>query len=175
MQISRVKRVGALLVGLTLVAAACGSDDDASSSTDAPVTTEAVSETTEAMTETTEAPTTEATRNRGTRGVRATPPMTDGDLAGFSGTTPFGQITPEFIDRLCEIDPELTDLNYATETYDAVMISALAVPRRAPTASRTPKPSTASPVTARSAPPSPTVPRSSRPAPTSTTKVSPVR
>ena len=34
---------------------------------------------------------------------------------------------PEFIARLCEIDPDLEDLNYATETYDAVMISALAV------------------------------------------------
>jgi ABC-type branched-subunit amino acid transport system substrate-binding protein len=55
MQKSRVKRVGALLVGLTLVAAACGSDDDASSSSEAPAGTEAASETTEAMSETTEA------------------------------------------------------------------------------------------------------------------------
>ena len=36
MQKSRVKRVGALLVGLTLVAAACGSDDDDTTTTDAP-------------------------------------------------------------------------------------------------------------------------------------------
>jgi branched-chain amino acid transport system substrate-binding protein len=50
MQKSRVTRVGALLVGLTLVAAACGSDDEGESSS-----TEAVSETTEAMTEDTEA------------------------------------------------------------------------------------------------------------------------
>jgi branched-chain amino acid transport system substrate-binding protein len=55
MQKSRVKRVGALLVGLTLVAAACGSDDDASSSSEAPAGTEATAETTEAMSETTEA------------------------------------------------------------------------------------------------------------------------
>ena len=48
MQKSRVKRVGALLVGLTLVAAACGSDDDASSSTDAPAGTEAAAEATTA-------------------------------------------------------------------------------------------------------------------------------
>ncbi len=45
MQKSRVKRVGALLVGLTLVAAACGSDDDSSSSTDAPAASEAPAET----------------------------------------------------------------------------------------------------------------------------------
>ena len=57
----------------------------------------------------------------------ATSDVVDGDLEGFAGTTPFGKITPEFIGRLCEIDPSLTDLNYATETYDAVMISALAV------------------------------------------------
>ena len=48
MQKSRVKRVGALLVGLTLVAAACGSDDDASSSTEAPAGTEATVEATTA-------------------------------------------------------------------------------------------------------------------------------
>jgi len=43
MQKSRTKRVGALLVGLTLVAAACGSDDDDSATTDAPDSSEAVS------------------------------------------------------------------------------------------------------------------------------------
>jgi neutral amino acid transport system substrate-binding protein len=58
MKRSRAKRATALLVGLTLVAAACGSDDDttddAAVSTD---TTEAETETTEAETETTEAET----------------------------------------------------------------------------------------------------------------------
>jgi phosphate transport system substrate-binding protein len=42
-------------IALTLVAAACGSDDDTSSDTEAPAATEAESETTEAMTEGTEA------------------------------------------------------------------------------------------------------------------------
>jgi len=134
MKATRAKRVGALLVGLSLVAAACGSDDEATTTTDAgsetteaPVATDAP-DTTE-MTEETMAPDTtdameeEAMASCGT----ATSDVTDGDLAGFSGTTPFGEITPEFIDRLCEINPELTDLNYATETYDAIMISALAV------------------------------------------------
>ena len=45
MQKSRVMRVGAVLVGLTLVAAACGSDDSDSSSTEAPADTEAVADT----------------------------------------------------------------------------------------------------------------------------------
>ena len=41
MQKSRAMRVGSLLVGQTLVAAACGSDDDAATTTDAPADTEA--------------------------------------------------------------------------------------------------------------------------------------
>ena len=49
------RRILAGAFALTLVAAACGSDDTGSSSTDAPDTTEAMAETTEAMAETTEA------------------------------------------------------------------------------------------------------------------------
>jgi branched-chain amino acid transport system substrate-binding protein len=70
MKATRVKRVGALLVGLSLVAAACGSDDDDTATTEAaetetteaeveettaPESTEGETETTEAETETTEA------------------------------------------------------------------------------------------------------------------------
>ncbi len=50
----------------------------------------------------------------------------DGALAGFAGTTPAGELTPEFFERLCSVDPNLEDLNYGPETYDAVMIVALA-------------------------------------------------
>ena len=35
-------------------------------------------------------------------------------------------LTEDFIARVCEVDPTLEDLNYASETYDAVVISALA-------------------------------------------------
>ncbi len=49
------RRILAGAFALTLVAAACGSDEDTSSDTAAPAATEAESETTEAMTETTEA------------------------------------------------------------------------------------------------------------------------
>lgn len=52
--------------------------------------------------------------------------VTDGDISGFAGTTPAGELTPEFFDRLCVVDPALEDLNYAPETYDAVIIIALA-------------------------------------------------
>ncbi len=169
MQKSRVKRVGALLVGLTLVAAACGSDDE-HRDTDAPAATEAPPT---PKPPTAPRPRTRAPKARGPRAPRhrrhrgppsgeaecgnAPSDVVDGDLEGFAGTTPFGEITPEFIARLCEIDPDLEDLNYATETYDAVMITALAVVagrrrRHRPRRSR----STASPVMAKSARRSPT-------------------
>ena len=144
MQKSRVRRVGALLVGLALVTAACGDDDDAADepetteaddtgTTEAaePETTEAAEpETTEAMEpETTEAMEPDTTEAPGEESECGSAPsdVTGGELAGFAGTTPFGVITDEFIARLCEVDPSLTDLNYASETYDSVIITALAV------------------------------------------------
>jgi ABC-type branched-subunit amino acid transport system substrate-binding protein len=50
----------------------------------------------------------------------------EGALAGMKGTTPLTELGSDFTDRLLEIDPELQDYNYAGETYDAVVISALA-------------------------------------------------
>jgi rubredoxin len=32
---------------------------------------------------------------------------TGGDLAGFAGTTPYGEITEDFITEICEVDPNL--------------------------------------------------------------------
>ena len=49
-----------------------------------------------------------------------------GALAGMKGTTPLTELGPDFKDRLLEVDPELQDFNYAAETYDAVVITALA-------------------------------------------------
>ncbi|MGY1827877.1 MULTISPECIES: ABC transporter substrate-binding protein [unclassified Blastococcus] len=49
-----------------------------------------------------------------------------GALAGMRGTTPLTELGTEFTDRLLEIDPDLQDFNYAGETYDAIMISAIA-------------------------------------------------
>jgi ABC-type branched-subunit amino acid transport system substrate-binding protein len=116
MQKSRVKRVGALLVGLTLVAAACGSDDDASSSSEAPAATEAASPTTEAMSETTEATseTTEAMAEGET--VQAAPTCTgesDGTLNIATVLPETGNLAflgpPEF----AGVDLAIADINAA--------------------------------------------------------------
>lgn len=113
MQKTRVRRAGALLVGLALFAAACGDDDKDSSDTAAP-TTEGAVETTEA-TETTEAAveTTEAASS-------------GGDLEGFKGTTPLTPLGDEFKERLLAVNPDLVDFNYAAEGYDLTLIIALA-------------------------------------------------
>jgi len=50
----------------------------------------------------------------------------EGSLAGMKGTTPLTDLSTEFTDRLLEIDPELQDYNYAGETYDAIVLTALA-------------------------------------------------
>ena len=50
----------------------------------------------------------------------------DGALAGMRGTTPLTELGSDFTDRLMEVDPNLQDFNYAGETYDAVVIAALA-------------------------------------------------
>ncbi|RZU31424.1 ABC transporter substrate-binding protein [Blastococcus saxobsidens] len=50
----------------------------------------------------------------------------EGALAGMKGTTPLTDLGDDFTDRLLEIDPNLQDFNYAGETYDAVMVAAIA-------------------------------------------------
>src|SRR3712207_951171 len=49
-----------------------------------------------------------------------------GALAGMKGTTPLTDLSEDFKNRLLEIDPALKDFNYAGETYDAVVVAALA-------------------------------------------------
>ncbi len=86
MQKSRVRQIGALLVGLALVAAACSDDK------------------------------------------KADTPTTNSDLAGMKGTTPLVELSQDFKDRLATTPSgaALTDYNYAAESYDAVIIIALA-------------------------------------------------
>src|SRR3712207_1829866 len=51
----------------------------------------------------------------------------EGALEGMKGTTPLTDLSPEFRDRLLEVDPNLGNtFNYAGESYDAVVITALA-------------------------------------------------
>ena len=109
---SRAIRVGAALAVLSLVGAACGGDDSASEE----VTEETVTEETTA-------------EETGSTCGQATSDTVDGDLEGFSGSTPFGKggADAAFIERLCSVDPALIDVSYAAETYDSVVITALAV------------------------------------------------
>lgn len=132
---TNVRRAGALLVGLALIAAACGDDDDdstgdtsAAEETTAPTegtsaATDAPSAETTAPTEETSVETTEAEGGADTTGA---PAEGDGALQGLQATTPLVELSSDFTDRLLEVDPELADFNYAAETYDAVTIIALA-------------------------------------------------
>lgn len=49
-----------------------------------------------------------------------------GVLQGVRGTLPAAELTDDFRERLLSIDPELTDFSYGPESYDAVIITALA-------------------------------------------------
>lgn len=80
------RRIAALAVSLSLIAAACGGSDEG---TDAPAS--------------------------------------GGELAGMKGTLPLVELSEEFKGRLLEIDPALKDYSYAAETYDTVIVIALAV------------------------------------------------
>ncbi len=106
MKKTRATRVGALLVGLALVGAACGSDDGETTSTEAPAGSEA--------------PSTDA-------------PASGGELEGMQGTTPKGaDVSPEWTAALSEFwegkgNAALGDFSYAAEAYDAVVVIALAV------------------------------------------------
>jgi branched-chain amino acid transport system substrate-binding protein len=49
-----------------------------------------------------------------------------GTLVGVKGTLPAIELSDDFRNRLLGIDPALVDFSYSAETYDAVVISALA-------------------------------------------------
>ena len=50
----------------------------------------------------------------------------EGTLDGTQGTLPGNPASDDFQDRLLEIDPDLDDFSYAPESYDAVVLAALA-------------------------------------------------
>lgn len=114
MQKTRARRVGALVLGLALVGAACGGDDG--ESTDTTPATEAPA---------TEAPSTEAPATDA--------PAAGGELEGMKGTTPKGaDVSDEWLTAVSDYwvslgNPALTDFNYAAESYDAAIVIALAV------------------------------------------------
>jgi ABC-type branched-subunit amino acid transport system substrate-binding protein len=106
----RLVRAAAVFSGLALVLAACGDDDDDDAADTGSETTEAPSD---------ETTTTAAAEEEGGGGA----------LAGMVGTTPLPETTPEveaFQQRMLEQDPALVDFNYGPESYDNVIIVALA-------------------------------------------------
>jgi len=108
-------RLFALLFAFVLVAASCG-DDDEGGDEGSSDTTEASDSSGEDGGETTEAP-----EDGGG--------SAEGTLAGWRGTLPQPETTPEveeFNARLTEQDPDLQDFNYGPESYDAVIVTALA-------------------------------------------------
>ena len=117
MQKSRVRRIGALLAGLAIVAASCGDDKKDSSSDTTVAPTTVVSDTTAAV-DTTVADTVGDT----------TPAAGGNELAGMKGTTPLVELSQDFKDRLATTPSgaALKDYNYAGETYDAIVTIALA-------------------------------------------------
>ena len=111
MQRTTLAKVGAVVFGTTLVAAACGSDNSSSSSA-----------------KTTVAPATTAAAAAGGATTAKPAAGTQGALAGMKGTTPLVELSSDFKARLNAINPNLNNTyNYAAETYDAVVIIALAV------------------------------------------------
>lgn len=52
--------------------------------------------------------------------------VADGLLEGMAGTTPLTDTGEAFQQRLLAVDPSLIDFNYAGESFDAVIVSALA-------------------------------------------------
>lgn len=87
-----------VVASLSLVAASCGDDSDDSSSSSS--SDDSSSDT--------------------------TPSGDDVALSGMKGTTPLVDLSDEFKNRMLEIDPALVDFNYGPESYDAVIITALA-------------------------------------------------
>lgn len=103
MRTSRLRRYGALVAGVALVAAACGNDDSSSPAATAPATT---------------AP-------------AAAAPSLAGALEGMKGTTPLVELSAEFTSRMDAFwtgkgNAPLSDFNYGAEAYDAVIMIALA-------------------------------------------------
>jgi ABC-type branched-subunit amino acid transport system substrate-binding protein len=115
MRITKVKSIAALTMGAALVAAGCGSSKDsgAGATTAAPVATTAAAATTTAAS--------------GATTTAAGAPGKQGALEGLKGTTPLVELGDDFKNRMNAIDPNLKGTyNYGAETYDAVVIIALA-------------------------------------------------
>ncbi len=56
----------------------------------------------------------------------ATGEQVSASLVGVKGTLPAAELTDDFRERLLEVDPALEDFSYGPETYDSIVITALA-------------------------------------------------
>ena len=111
MRTGRFARAIGVSSAVLLAVTACGSDDD-NGGGDSSSSEEAV---------------TNIYGSDGNMGSALGDQFTDqGALAGMKGTTPLTDLGQDFKDRLLEVDPDLQDYNYSAETYDAVVLSALA-------------------------------------------------
>jgi ABC-type branched-subunit amino acid transport system substrate-binding protein len=130
MKRTTVLKSAAVLGVASLALAACGGSSTSSeSSAAAPAESSAA-----ASAAASEAPASEAAASTGTplylvdgnTGNALGEKLPAGTLNGVKGTIPGAENTQDFKDALLEVDPELIDFAYAPESYDAVVLAALA-------------------------------------------------
>jgi branched-chain amino acid transport system substrate-binding protein len=130
MKRTTVLKSAAVLGVASLALAACGGSSTSSeSSAAAPAESSAA-----ASAAASEAPASEAAGSTGTplylvdgnTGNALGEKLPAGTLNGVKGTIPGAENTQDFKDALLEVDPELKDFAYAPESYDAVILTALA-------------------------------------------------
>jgi hypothetical protein len=130
MKRTTVLKSAAVLGVASLALAACGGSSTSESSSAAPAESSAAPS--EAASS--EAPATEEAAATGTAlylvdgntGNALGEKLPAGTLDGVKGTIPGAENTQDFKDALLEVDPELIDFAYAPESYDAVILAALA-------------------------------------------------
>jgi hypothetical protein len=129
MKRTTVLKSAAVLGVASLALAACGGSSESSESSAAPAESSAA-----ASAAASEAPASEAPAATGTplylvdgnTGNALGEKLPPGTLDGVKGTIPGAENTQDFKDALLEVDPELKDFAYAPESYDAVILTALA-------------------------------------------------
>lgn len=130
MKRTTVLKSAAVLGVASLTLAACGGSSSSSeSSAAAPAESSAAASEAPAS----EAPASEAAATGtplylvdGNTGNALGEKLPAGTLNGVKGTIPGAENTQDFKDALLEVDPELIDFAYAPESYDAVVLAALA-------------------------------------------------
>ena len=129
MKRTTVLKSAAVLGVASLALAACGgSSSSDSSSSAAPAESSAAASPSEAASS--EAPAAAAGTPLylvdGNTGNALGEKLPAGTLNGVKGTIPGAENTQDFKDALLAVDPELVDFAYAPESYDAVILAALA-------------------------------------------------